>query len=100
MRYLGVPLSEKIYMLGDNESVVNTSMTSHGKFHERHSALSFHSACEVIAAKIVSYHHISSEDNHTDMISKHWTHCKVQSMLKSLLFWKGDAVECLGKDDE
>lgn len=29
LRYLGVPLREKSYMFGDNESVVNSSTTPH-----------------------------------------------------------------------
>jgi hypothetical protein len=39
LRYLGVPLRERSYMFGDNESVVNSSMTPTGKLHKRHTAL-------------------------------------------------------------
>jgi len=40
--YLGVPVREKGYMFGDNESVVNSASTPHAKLHKRHTALSFH----------------------------------------------------------
>ena len=42
LRYLGVPIREKSYMFGDNQSVVNSSMQVHAKLHKRHSILSFH----------------------------------------------------------
>jgi hypothetical protein len=42
LRYLGVPIREKSYMFGDNESVVNSSIQPHAKLHKRHMALSFH----------------------------------------------------------
>jgi hypothetical protein len=42
LHYLGVPLREKSYMLGDNKSVVDSSMTVNAKLHKRHTMLSFH----------------------------------------------------------
>jgi hypothetical protein len=42
LRYLGVPLRERSYMFGDNESVVNSAMHPFSKLHKRHTALSFH----------------------------------------------------------
>ena len=41
-RYLGVPLAEKVYLFGNNKSVVDSSIIPHGKLHKRHTALSFH----------------------------------------------------------
>ena len=34
-RYLGVPLHEKSYVFGDNQSVVNSSIQLHAKLHKR-----------------------------------------------------------------
>ena len=42
LRYLGVPLRDKSYLFGDNESVVNSATQPHAKLHKRHNALSFH----------------------------------------------------------
>ena len=77
-------------MLGDDESVVNISMTLHGKFHERHAALYFNNFREAADAKIASYHHINSEENSAGMSRKHWkhwthrTHFKTWPMLNPL----------------
>ena len=42
LSYLGVSIRSVSYMFGDNKSVVDSSMTPHGKIHKRHVALSFH----------------------------------------------------------
>jgi hypothetical protein len=41
LRYLGVPVREKNYMVSDNKSVVDSSMGLHAKLHKRHTMLSF-----------------------------------------------------------
>ena len=92
LRYLGVPIRKTAFMFGDNESVVNSSSTPHAKLHKRHSALSFHRVREAIAAKIIRYHHIRSEDNPADILSKHWSHNQVWPMLNCVLFWSGDTI--------
>jgi hypothetical protein len=95
LRYLGVPLRKLSYMFGDNDSVVNSSMTPFGKIHKRHVALSFHRVREAIAAKIISYQFINGKINPADILSKHWAHHNMWPTLKPLLFWKGDTMECL-----
>ena len=59
LRCLGVPLRERICMLGDNDSAANSGMTPHRKTHERNVALSFHSAREATVAKIISFNFIN-----------------------------------------
>ena len=39
LRYLGVPLLEKCFMFGDNESVINSASISHAKLHKRYITL-------------------------------------------------------------
>ena len=70
-------------------------MTPHGKIHKRHVALSFHRVREAIAAKIISYHFIDGKDNPADVLSKHWAHNDIWPLLKAILFWPGDTMECL-----
>ena len=53
-------------------------------------ALSFHEVCEVIASKILGFCHISGKTNPADSLSKHWGHAQIWTMLKPLLFHKGD----------
>ena len=95
LRYLGVPIRKTAFMFGDNESVVNSSSTPHAKLHKRHSALSFHRVREAIASKIIRYHHINSEDNPADILSKHWGYNQVWPMLNCVLFWRGDTIELI-----
>ena len=57
-------------MLGDNDSVANSSMTHQGKIHKRHAALSFRRVREAISAKIVSCQLISGNVNLADILIK------------------------------
>ncbi len=93
LRYLGVPVRKKAYMFGDNESVVNSSITPHAKLHKRHTALSFHRVREAIAARTIAYHHLRSESNVADMLSKHWGHGPTWPLLQPLMFWEGDTID-------
>ena len=72
LRYLGVPVDPTSMMFGDNESVVNSSTIPHSKLHKRHNALSYHRTREAIAAGIIRFVFIRSEDNPADILSKHW----------------------------
>jgi hypothetical protein len=93
LRYLGVPIRERSYMFGDNQSVVNSSMQVHAKLHKRHSILSFHRVRETIAAGIVLFHFIPGHLNPADILSKHWGYSQIWNRLKTLLFWHGDTAD-------
>ena len=43
LQYLGVPVFQKLFLFGDNKSVVDSSSIPYAKLHKRHTALSFHS---------------------------------------------------------
>ena len=58
-------------MLGDNRSVVDSSMTPYTKIHKRYIILSFYRVREVIVAKIISYYFIPREINPTNILSKY-----------------------------
>ena len=64
-------------MLGDNDSVVNSSMNLQGKIHKSHVALSFHRVREAITAKIIACHFINGNINPADMLSKYLVHHRV-----------------------
>jgi hypothetical protein len=93
LRYLGVPLREKSYMFGDNESVVNSSMQLHAKLHKRHTMLSFHRVREAIASGMLLFTHIPGKNNPADILSKHWGYSQIWTQLKTLLFWTGDTAD-------
>jgi hypothetical protein len=57
LRYLGVPIREKSFMFGDNESVAKSATQVCAKLHERHNMLSFHFVREAVAARYVHITH-------------------------------------------
>ena len=75
--YLGVLVKSKGYMFSDNHTVIDASMILHNKLHKRHMALSLHHVCEAIAAGIIRFHYLPSQENPTDILSKHWGHQQV-----------------------
>ena len=93
LRYLGVPIREKSYMFGDNESVVGSSSRPHAKLHKRHTMLSFHCVCEAIASGMIAYTFIPGSSNPADILSKHWGYSQIWKLLKPILFWKGDTMD-------
>jgi len=95
LRYLGVPVSGKSIMFGDNKAVVDSSTIPHYKLNKRHIMLPFHGVREAIAAGYAAFFHINGEINPADIVSKHWTYHKVAPMLKAVLFCKGDTKVCI-----
>ena len=93
LRYLGVPIREKSYMFGDNESVVNSSVQVHAKLHKRHTMLSFHRIREAVASGMLLFSFIRGPTNPADILSKHWGYSDVWPQLQVLLFWKGDTAQ-------
>ena len=92
LRYLGVPVNERSYMFGDNESVVNSASILHAKLHKRHTALSFHRVREAVASKYVGFYFLPGTSNPADILSKHWSYAVNWNLLQSLLFWQGDTA--------
>jgi len=92
LRYMGIPLHDKSYMFGDNESVVNSATIPHGKLHKRHIMLSFHRVREVIASGMIIFTYLPGQYNPADILSKHWSYSDVWHLLKPLLFWQGDTA--------
>jgi len=95
LRYLGVPVHDRTYMFGDNESVVKSSSMPHSRLHKRHTALSYHLTREAIAAGLVRYYHIPGDINPADILSKHWGYQQVWPTMRPLLFYEGDTTALL-----
>ncbi|CAJ1968474.1 unnamed protein product [Cylindrotheca closterium] len=93
LRYLGVPIRGQSYMFGDNESVMNSSSLPEAKLHNQDVALSFHRVREAVAANMLSIIHIDSALNPADILSKHWGHQQIWTLLPTLMFWSGDTAE-------
>ena len=99
LKYLGVPINEKVYLFGDNKSVVDSSMVPHAKLHKRHTALSFHRVREAIASKTLVFSHIPGSINPADILSKHWGYQQIWPMLQSLLFHEGDTINLIDPNE-
>jgi len=93
LRYLGVPIREKSYVFGDNESVVKSVTKVEAKLHKRHNMLSFHFVREAIARGFIHFTHIPGKENPADIMSKHWGYSDVWPLLKAMLFWEGDTLD-------
>ena len=91
LRYMGVPI-ERSYMLGDNQSVVQSSTRPDSPLTKRHTALSYHRVREAIAAKVFSFYHIPGVENPADMASKHWGYTQMWPVLRPVLFTVGDTA--------
>jgi len=89
LRYLGVPTKGKLYMFGDNQSVVTSSTIPHSKLNKQHIALLYHRVQEAIAAKVLDFLHIDGKTDPADVLSKHCGHIDAWPHLKWLLFWQG-----------
>mmetsp|Transcript_35402 Transcript_35402/g.85673 ORF Transcript_35402/g.85673 Transcript_35402/m.85673 type:complete len:213 (-) Transcript_35402:8-646(-) len=98
-RYFGVPVRDKSYMFGDNDSMINSATRPESKLHKRHVVLSYHRVREAVASGMIVLCHIRSHMNPADILSKHWTHNSIWRSLQPLLFWAGDTMDCYQVDD-
>ena len=80
LRYLGVPIMEKIHMFGANESIMNSSTNINTKLHKRHTDLSFRKVCKAIASKYVSFDFMPGSKNPSGVLSKHWSYNSVKDV--------------------
>ena len=82
----------KAYMFGDNKSVVTSSTIPQSILNKRHNMSSYHRVREDIAAKILEFQWCSSNQNRSDIRSKHWDYMKVQDTIRELFDYQGDIV--------
>ena len=100
LRYLGVPVSKKSYMFGDNQAVVMNSSIPHSSLSKRHNALGYHRVREMIAAKVLGYYWTDGKSNPADVVSKHWSYPQVWHLLKQLLFYSGNTSDLIDENDK
>ena len=79
-------MHETSYMFGDNESQVTSSSVPYARLNKRHNILSYHFVRSMIAKGFISLHHIASQYNVADTLSKHWSHqANYKNLIKPLL---------------
>jgi hypothetical protein len=89
IRYLGVPIKGKLYMFGDNQSVVTSLTIPHSKLNKRPITLLYHWVQEAIAAKVLDFLHIDGKTDPANVLSKYCGHIYAWPHLKWLFFWQG-----------
>ena len=65
-------------------------MIPHSSLKKRHNALSYHRDREAIAANILSFLKVEGTSNPAGLLSQNFGYSQAWSMLKPLLFWRGD----------
>jgi hypothetical protein len=85
LRSLGVDLEGPKLMLSDNMSVVlNIPMTS-SVLKKKHNAITYHCVCVGIAAGIIRFAYLKSEENVSDILTKPLCNEKVHYLVKEWL---------------
>ena len=69
------------YMFGDNKAAVTSSTIPQSILNKRHNMLSYHRVREAFAEKILEFHWHISDQNKSDIPSKHWEHAKVKDTI-------------------
>ena len=90
LRYFGVPIEDRTYMFGDNQSVVTSSTLPHSVLKKRHQLLAYHRVREAIASGILKFFHIAGTENPADVLTKNLSHNVAWPLIKPFLFWSGD----------
>jgi hypothetical protein len=86
LRSLGVDLDSPTLMLGDNMSVVlNTSVPS-SVLKKKHNAIAYHCVREAIAAKVMRFAYVKSDENVSDILTKPLSNEKFHYLVKNRLF--------------
>ena len=86
LRMMGVPLDGPALLLGDNNSVVLNCTMPSSVLKKKHNACSYHMVRESIAAGILRFAHIISEENYADILTKALPSSSFHSLVKPLLF--------------
>ena len=93
-------MSDKTFMFGDNKSVIDSSTLPHSLLKKRHLALCYHRVREAIASGIVAFFKIPSKVNPADLLSKHYGYPEANTLLRPLLFWRGDTDSITDNEHE
>jgi hypothetical protein len=87
LRYFGVPVCDKTYMFGDNQSVVTSSFHFHIQYLRKGIICCLTTVREAIAAGILRFFHmVFGSENPSDVLTKHLGHSVFYRLLKPYLF--------------
>jgi hypothetical protein len=69
LRSLGVDLDGPTLMLGDKMSVVLNTLVPSSALKKKHNAIAYHHVREAIAAKVMRFAYVKSEENVSDILT-------------------------------
>jgi hypothetical protein len=82
LRSLGVALDGPALMLGDNMSVVLNTTVPSSLLKKKHNAIAYHRIREAIAAGIMRFAYMKSEENKSDVLTKPLSNEKFHYLMK------------------
>ena len=86
LRMIGVPIDGPAVMFGDNQSVVLNTTVPSSVLKKKHHACAYHRVREAIAANILVFRHIRSEENFADILTKPLANNTFHALSKPHLF--------------
>jgi hypothetical protein len=86
LRSLGVALGGPAVMLGDNMLVVLNTFVPSSVLKKKHNEITYYPVREAIAAKISRFAYVNSEENVSDILTKHLSNQKFHHILKKTVF--------------
>ena len=86
LRMLGVPIDGPALMLGDNMSVVLNTTVPSSVLKKKHLGICYHRVREAIAAKVLRFCHVRSEENLADVLTKPLPNHLFYNLIKPILF--------------
>ena len=86
LRSLGVDLDGPTLMLGDKMSVVLNASVPSSVLKKKHNAIAYHGVREAIAAKVMRFAYVKSDENVSDRLTKPLSNEKFHYLVKNWLF--------------
>ena len=93
LRMLGVPVEKTSVLLGDNKSVLLNTTIPSSTLKKKHLGCAYHRIRESIAADIVDFVHINSEENFADVLTKPLPIATHHKLIKGWIFRQAKIIE-------
>ena len=89
---MGIPVEGPAWLLGDNQSVVTSSVRPTSVLTKRHNALAFHRVRSAIAASILYFCHVAGKENPADILTKALGYTAMWPYVQPFLFCRGETL--------
>ena len=86
LRSLGLNVAGPSILLGDNKSVILNTTIPSSTLRKKHNAIAYHRIREAIAADIIKFGYIPSEQNFADLLTKPLDRGQFHNLVKPILF--------------